>query len=145
MSTRMELGLFAKRNPNSTVSDCLRKYSDVIIGLSKKSDDEILNDEWLNSKNVSDAYSYNICIAIQKIRNDPNFSIYSHLIMKARDKESLFLDDLVALSSVRIAHIIERSFHPLYNMDLFDLKKYANTRYPNDTFRKALMKKGLGV
>lgn len=145
MTTRRELGLFAKKNPTSTVSECLQKYSEIIMSLSKKSNNEILDDEWLNSKNVSDAYSYNICIAIQKIRSDPNFNIYSHLIMKARDKESLFPDDLVALSSVRIAHIIERSFHPLYNMDLFDLKKYANTRYPNDTFRKAIMKKGLNV
>ncbi len=145
MSTRMELGLFAKRNPNSTVSDCLKKYSEVIIGLSKKSNDEILNDEWLNSKSSSDAYAYNMCIAISKIRNEPNFDLYEYLIMKARDKESLFPDDLIPLSSVRIAHIIERAFHPIYNIDLFELKKYSSIRYPYDTFKKALMKKGLGI
>lgn len=145
MSTRMELGLFAKRNPNSTVSDCLKKYSEVIIGLSKKSNDEILNDEWLNSKSSSDAYAYNMCIAISKIRDEMNFNLYAYLIMKARDKESLFPDDVISLSSVRIAHVIERSFHPIYNMDIFDLKNYALRRYPNDTFKKALMKKGLGI
>lgn len=137
------LRTFIKENPGSTVEDCCREYNKIIHTLAEMNDKEILKDRQL-AERVTDSFAYNICLAIREIRKSDR-DMTDELIESAERTQSLFDDDEISILDAQFVRVIENFLYPLSTWDIGDFKKRFSKLYPNDSFRIALMKKGLGM
>lgn len=135
---------FLKENEASTVEECCKEYNNIIHILSSMTDDDILKDSQLISKRVTDSFAYNICLSVKEIRkNDRDLS--DELIESAERSQSLFADDEIRIIDAQFVRVIENFLYPISTWDVEEFKKRFSKLYPNDSFRIALMKKGLGI